>query len=102
MRILLLFCLLASLPLSAQPQEATGAITTETSSQQDAAIATRMREILTELGNYGDVTVSVNEGIVTLRGTATSAMDAQALVPLATRIEGMGDITDRGDRLEDI
>ena len=104
MRILLLFCLLASLPLSAQPQEATGPITTETSSQQDAAIATRMREILTELGNYGDVTVSVNEGIVTLRGTATSAMDAQALVPLATRIEGVvavkNEVTETADIAE--
>ena len=104
MRILLLLCLLASLPLPALTQEATGPITTETSSRQDAAIATRMREILSELGNYGDVTVSVNEGVVTLRGTTTSAADAQALVPLATRIEGVvavkNEVTETADIAE--
>ncbi|WP_439156002.1 mechanosensitive ion channel domain-containing protein [Yoonia sp.] len=89
MRIFLLLALFLTIALPAPAQEATSPITTETSAQQDAAIATRIREILAELGNYGNVTVSVNEGVVTLRGTATSVMDAQALDPLVTRVEGV-------------
>lgn len=89
MRIFLLLALFLTIALPAPAQEPTSPITTETSAQQDAAIATRLREILAELGNYRDVTVSVNEGVVTLRGTATSVMDAQALAPLVTRVEGV-------------
>lgn len=88
-------------------QEATGTITIENSAQQDADIANRMREILRELGNYDDVSVIVNEGVVTLRGTATSTIEALALEPLATRIEGVvavknnvTETTDIGDRLD--
>ncbi len=106
MRILLAICLLLTLALPAAAQEATGTITTENSAQQDAAIANRMREILAELGNYDDVTVTVSEGIVSLRGTTTSAVEALALEPLATRIEGVvavknnvTETADIGDRL---
>ncbi len=106
MRILLAICLLLTLALPAAAQEATGTITTENSAQQDAAIATRMREILAELGNYDDVTVTVSEGIVSLRGTTTSAVEALALEPLASRIEGVvavknnvTETADIGDRL---
>ncbi len=106
MRILLAICLSLTLALPAAAQEATGTITTENSAQQDAAIATRMREILAELGNYDDVTVTVSEGIVSLRGTTTSAVEALALEPLASRIEGVvavknnvTETADIGDRL---
>lgn len=85
--VLLSFFLTFSVPISAQ--EATGTITTQNSAQQDAAIATRIREILTELGSYEDVTVAVSEGVVTLRGTTTSALEAVELAPLAVRIEGV-------------
>jgi len=70
-------------------QEASGPITTDNSAQQDAAIAIRIREILTELEIYEDVTVTVNEGVVTLRGTTTSSLDATVLDPLAARVEGV-------------
>lgn len=89
MRFLILFSLFLSLTIPVAAQEATGTIATENSAQQDAAIAIRMREILGELGSYDNVTVTVNEGVVTLRGTTTSVTDAAALVPLATRIEGV-------------
>lgn len=85
--VLLSFLLTFSVPISAQ--EATGTITTQNSAQQDAAIATRIREILTELGSYEDVTVAVSEGVVTLRGTTTSALEAVELAPLVVRIEGV-------------
>ncbi|PVA05242.1 mechanosensitive ion channel domain-containing protein [Thalassorhabdomicrobium marinisediminis] len=66
-----------------------GTITTEQSRQQDADIAVRIREILHELGNYDDVTVTVREGIVRLRGTTASMAEAQALEPLVSRVEGV-------------
>ena len=83
--LLLLLCL--SLPAVAQDNGST--ITTETSAAQDRSIEIRLREILDELGSYDDVTVTVNEGVVTLRGTATSATEAAALEPLANRVEGV-------------
>lgn len=85
--ILCLLMLVAAPPVMAQ--DATGPITTQNTAVQDLAISQRMREIMDELGDYGDVTVTVNEGIVTLRGTTTSMVEALALQPLATRIEGV-------------
>ncbi len=106
MRLFLLFALFFAVALPAPAQEATGTIATETSAQQDAAIALRIREILGELGNYEDVTVTVSEGVVTLRGTTTSAVEAVALDPLAARVAGVvavrnqvTETTDIGDRL---
>jgi hypothetical protein len=56
--------------LTTVAQEApTGTITTNQTGEQDASIAVRIREILGELGNYEDVTVTVLDGVVTLRGT---------------------------------
>jgi small-conductance mechanosensitive channel len=89
MRFLILLSLFLTFSAPIAAQEATGTITTQNSAQQDAAIATRIREILTELGSYEDVTVTVSEGVVTLRGTTTSALDAVELAPLAVRIEGV-------------
>jgi len=89
MRLLSTIVLLLSLALPVSAQEADGTITTQDYHQQDADIAVRMREILRELGNYDDVTVQVNEGIVTLRGTTTSTAEINALEPLASRIEGV-------------
>ncbi len=89
MRLIALFALLLTLALPVAAQEAGGMIGTENSASQDAAIAERLREILRELGNYDDVTVIVNEGVVTMRGTTTSAAEAAALEPLANRVEGV-------------
>lgn len=95
-------------PLAISAQQApTGAIATEQSAQQDSDIAVRIRDILGELGNYGDVTVTVSEGIVTLRGTANSQAEGEALTTLITRMEGVVAIknevtetTDLGRRLD--
>ncbi|MBQ1202655.1 MAG: mechanosensitive ion channel [Loktanella sp.] len=89
MRALFLCLMLLVAVVPAAAQEATGPIATDNTAMQDLAIATRLREIMDELGDYGDVTVIVNEGVVTLRGTATSTVEALALQPLATRIEGV-------------
>lgn len=85
---ILLLGFLAFAPL-APAQEAGSPIATATSPQEDAAIATRIREILTELDGYTDITVAVNEGVVTLRGTTTTTTEATALSALATRVEGV-------------
>ncbi len=89
MRVLVLLLLFLSFAVPTTAQEAMGTITTENSAQQDAAIATRIREILAALGSYDNVIVTVNEGVVTLQGTTASAVEADALEPLAARIEGV-------------
>lgn len=106
MRLSLLFALFLSFALPAVAQEANGTITTETSAQQDAAIAMRLREIMNELGNYENVSVTVSEGVVTIRGTTTSAIEAVELEQLAARVQGVvavrnqvTETTDIGDRL---
>ena len=89
MRLFLALTLFLACSTPTLAQEASGTITTENSAQQDAAIAVRIREILTELEIYEDVTVNVNEGVVTFRGTATSNLEASELDPLAARVEGV-------------
>lgn len=89
LRSLAVLCVLwLALPATAQDTP-TGTITTEATGEQDASIAVRIREILGELGNYGDVTVTVSDGVVSLRGTTNSLPEAQALDALVTRVEGV-------------
>lgn len=89
MHILKFLCLVLLLAAPAIAQESGGTITTVNTHQQDADIAIRIRDILSELGNYSDVTVTVAEGIVTFRGTATSSLEATELGDLANRVEGV-------------
>ena len=89
MRFFLFVTLFLTVAMPSLAQEASGPIATENTVQQDAAIATRIREILAELGRYEDITVIVSEGVVTLRGTTASAAQAEALDPLAARVEGV-------------
>jgi len=91
MRILLL-CLLLCLPPAAMAQTADqpdGTITVEDSAQQDAAIAQRIRGILGELDGYANVTVTVSNGIVTLRGTTIDSAAAHRLNEIARRVQGV-------------
>ena len=74
---LVLALLTLALPLAAQSPET------------DADIATSLREVLREIGGYDDVTVTVNEGVVTFRGTANSLTEAEALEGLASRVDGV-------------
>lgn len=102
MRFFLLISLFVTIAMPAPAQQATGTITTENTAQQDAAIANRIREILTELGSYQNVTVTVSEGVVTLRGTTTSALQAGALDPLAARVEGVVAVRNQVTETSDI
>lgn len=78
-----------SAPVHAQSDQPDGAITVEDSATQDAAIAVRIRDILAELEGYGDVTVTVTSGIVTLRGTTLDAGKIDRLNELAGRVQGV-------------
>jgi small-conductance mechanosensitive channel len=69
-----------------QPQ---GTIDVDDSATKDAAIAVRIRNILNELGGYGDVTVTVSSGIVTLRGTTLDSAKAARLNEIAGRVQGV-------------
>ncbi len=87
--LILALCLLAT-PLSAQnADQPQGAIAVEDSATQDAAIANRIRDILTELDGFDGVTVSVSSGIVTLRGTTVDTTTAARLNDLVGRVEGV-------------
>lgn len=87
----LLIILLLSFPANAQdsPAQPTGTIEVEDSAQQDAAIAVRLRDILSELEGYGDVTVTVSSGIVSLRGTALDGEAIARLGELVSRVDGV-------------
>lgn len=85
----LLLCLLFPLSVLAQTDQPTGTITVEDSATADAAIATRIRDILSELDGYNDISVTVSSGIVTLRGTTLDAGKAEALNDLVSRVQGV-------------
>lgn len=84
-----------------QPQ---GAITVEDSAQQDAAIAVRIRDIMSELDGYGNVTVTVTSGIVTLRGTTLDSAASDQLNELVGRVQGVvaikNEVTETTDVVE--
>ena len=101
--LLLVVLQLAAAPLAAQESDGpSGPITAVSDAQLDAAIATRIREILAELGGYEDVTVTVNEGIVTLRGETTSAPEAEELGAIVNRIEGVVQVRNQVTQTADI
>ena len=93
--LFLLLALVFSAPLVAPLSAQDGAITTiegtsaATQAETDAAIATRIRDILHELDGYEDVTVVVKAGIVTLRGTTLDAALGEDLDALVSRVEGV-------------
>lgn len=77
-------------PATAQTtDQPSGTISVQDDAAQDAAIATRLREILSELDGFEDVTVTVSSGIVTLRGTTLDSATAQRLTEIAGRVEGV-------------
>ncbi|WP_069299672.1 mechanosensitive ion channel family protein [Neptunicoccus sediminis] len=97
--LLPLFLLLCgTLPASAQTAETeqpTGTIAVEDNAATDAAIASRIRDILEELENYSNVTVSVSNGIVSLRGTTLDGASVTRLGELVNRIEGVVAVENR-------
>jgi small-conductance mechanosensitive channel len=95
MRLFLLTVLLCTVslgtPAAAQSGNGQpgGTIAVESDANQDAAIAVRIREIIRQLDGYTDVTVSVADGIVTLRGTVVDPAQINALAELVARVEGV-------------
>ena len=82
-------CLCFVTAQAALAQDTNGPISAVSTDAEDAAIARRIREILGELGNYGDVRVNVSEGVVTFLGTTNSTQEATDLNALAGRVEGV-------------
>ncbi len=87
-------CLILSLVVAFAPtaRAQDGTITAETTINQaelDAAMAVRIREIMGELSGFDDVTVSVAEGVVTLRGTTLDATGHDELDRLVGRVDGV-------------
>ena len=74
---------------AAAPDQPTGAIAVTDNAQQDAAIAQRIRDILGELEGYGDISVTVTSGIVTLRGETLDIAASKRLSDLVSRVEGV-------------
>lgn len=89
MRLVLLIPLLCALALPAAAQDPTTAIETIATGQQDSAIKSRLQDILGVLGGYSDVTVAVEEGVVTFDGTVNNSTDATRLDELANRVTGV-------------
>ncbi|CUH63596.1 Small-conductance mechanosensitive channel [Thalassovita gelatinovora] len=93
--LILIFALCLTSPAwsqSAAPngaEQPSGPISVEDSATTDAAIAVRIRDILSELEGYDDVTVTVTSGIVTLKGTTLDLAHAEALNDLITRVNGV-------------
>lgn len=79
------------MPIAAQTEteQPTSTISVDDSAEADAAIAVRIRDILEELEDYKDVTVTVSNGIVQLRGTTLNAASIPELEGLVSRIEGI-------------
>lgn len=102
--LLLALCLLLALPAAAQETQPSGTIDTEDSAERDAAIAVRIREILTQLDGYDDVTVAVNSGIVQLRGTTLDGESIANLETLVSRVQGVvairNEVTESTDLVE--
>ncbi len=105
MRILLI-CLLSFLPVAALAQTGNGqpggTISVDSDAQRDAAIAVRIRDILRQLDGYGNVGVTVADGIVTLNGTALDFTQIEALNGLVARVDGVVAIENRVQESTDV
>lgn len=103
MRALALVLCLCAVPVWAQDtSQPSGTITVQDSATQDAAIAVRIRDILTELEGFDGVTVSVSSGIVTLRGTTVDTATAGRLNDLVGRVEGVVAINNEVEETTDV
>ncbi|MEM6372993.1 MAG: mechanosensitive ion channel family protein [Pseudomonadota bacterium] len=87
--LLIALCLFALPALAQDTDQPQGTIAVEDSASQDAAIAVRIRDILSELEGYQEVTVTVSSGIVTLRGTTLDAPQAARLNDIVARVAGV-------------
>mgnify|MGYP000229531579 CR=1 FL=1 len=103
----LIFCLTLMFAFPVMAQDDGSTISAAQTNQQDAEIATRLRDILSALGHSGDITVVVDDGVVTLRGVADTSQEITQTGEVAGRIEGVvavrnqvTETTDLGRRLD--
>lgn len=87
---------------AAYSQDTTSTIAVGETVETDAATAVRIRDILSELGAYSDVTVSVNSGVVTLRGQVADATQIQNLNDLVSRVDGIVSIKNEVSETTDL
>ena len=87
----LFLCLLLALPATAQEAvpEAPTAPTIAADASDDAAIRRRIEGILSQLDGYGQVGVSVSEGVVTLSGEVIDGPALTRLDEIAGRVDGV-------------
>lgn len=91
-------------PVAAQTDGAQpdGTIAVTSDITQDTAIAERIRNILRQLDGYAGVSVSVADGIVTLRGTVLDPAQIDTLNGLAGRVEGVVAIENQATESTDV
>ncbi|WP_298433721.1 mechanosensitive ion channel domain-containing protein [uncultured Jannaschia sp.] len=89
--LILTAALLHGGPAAAQeaPAQPSGTISTAQDGASDAAIDRRIEGIIAELDGFGDVTVTVSEGIVTFSGEVLDADSIDRLDELAARVDGV-------------
>ncbi|NHF71708.1 mechanosensitive ion channel [Paracoccus sp. 12-3] len=106
MRVALLAGLLALpaqiLPAQDAGGQPDGTITVESDTRSDRAIRDRIEDILGGLDGYGDVTVAVDSGIVTLGGTVLDSSALDRLDRLVARVDGVVEIENRVQETTDL
>ena len=70
-------------------------IATQSDADTDAAIAERIRAILSEIDGYGGVEVAVAAGVVTMTGQAIDEAAAARLTQIVRRVDGVVAVNDR-------
>lgn len=70
-------------------------ITTESSSQDDAKMRKRLREIFMELDTLRGVKISVNKGVVTLSGEVDSRATESRAIQFAQQVEGVVEVVNK-------
>ena len=70
-------------------------ISVEAGAADDQKIRERIRSILSEIDGLGDVTVSVNSGVVTLGGVVLDDTQGETASSLARRVEGVVSVRDQ-------
>ncbi|MEM9320672.1 MAG: mechanosensitive ion channel domain-containing protein [Pseudomonadota bacterium] len=104
MRPLILAILVLALAAPLAAQQPQGEISVQNDFATDARMENRIGEILAEIDGYENVSVTVADGVVTLRGTALSTAQITALTDLVGRVEGVvaidNEVTETTDVVE--
>ncbi|MEQ8827981.1 MAG: BON domain-containing protein, partial [Parvibaculum sp.] len=85
----------ADSPASQAPSEPVPAIAQEQDAADNSRIEARITGIFSELPQFGTVTVSVREGVVTLEGTLPDAETIARAEAIAGRVSGVATVENR-------